>query len=115
MELPNLIGVFPATQDQLEELPGNVGFVYSIDRPKENLWVSQRCENGTLADQRVMAMGLNALVRQTAGDQGDEADIEMEGDYSLRFTVGEIVDRDEVQAYQADTDVPVRMVRIHII
>ena len=115
MELPTLIGVFPVTKEDLENLPGKVGFVYSIDRPGENLWVSQRCEDGTLAGHKVMAMGLNALVRQSDGDQGDEADIEMEGDYSLRFTVGEIIDRDEIQAYQADPDMPVRLVRIDII
>lgn len=93
-----LIGVFdPQGRDE--------GFTYTVNLPTgHNLWIGALCDDGSRMGQFYMAWILNNLIDLDRWNEGDAFQSVTEKEVTLVATVGELVDRNEVQAFQALTD-----------
>lgn len=115
--LPNLIGVLPSQSAPLPE-PIDAGFVYSTDATAsafpENLWVSCRAGDGSVAGHELAASGLNKLFRshQESVHAGGPFALDLvvhcetaNPEVQLKFSLGETrrADGAETQAFQAET------------
>src|SRR5690349_8556432 len=77
-------------------------FVYSTNAPT-NLFVSALCVDGSRMDVRFMAHLMNRLIDADAFQEGSTIDAATDAGLILRATVGPLVAKESVEAFQSET------------
>lgn len=105
--LVQLIGVFPTENEPIE------GFCYTVNAPT-NLWVGAVTDAGSRMGLQFMAYGMNRLLDADCFAEGTHIEFADQAGRTIRFVVGDLVPKADVQAFQAMSD-EVRRVRVEVI
>lgn len=107
-KLVQLIGVFPTAGDDLTE-----GFCYTVNAPT-NLWMQALTDNGTRMGLHFMGYAMNQLLDDDCFNEGDATEFADQSGHVIRFIVGDLVPKGDVDAFQAIGDL-VRRVRVEVV